>query len=71
MYVPLTGAEPGLAAYWRCDEDADVTLYDATANERDATLSADPAVARVSSDAWKYRRTETNTQLAIVAGYYI
>ena len=38
----LTGTEPGLVAYWRCDEGAGTTLADATGNGHTATLINGP-----------------------------
>jgi alpha-tubulin suppressor-like RCC1 family protein len=38
MVHPLTGGEPGLAAYYRLDERAGVAAYDSTANRRHGAL---------------------------------
>jgi hypothetical protein len=38
MLQRLTGAEPGLVAYWRLDEGTGTTAYDATTNHFDGTL---------------------------------
>ena len=45
----LTGIEPGLVTYYRCDEGAGTTLYDATRNARNGMLSG--TAVWVSSDA--------------------
>jgi alpha-tubulin suppressor-like RCC1 family protein len=39
---PLTGAEPGLFAYWKFDEGAGTTASDATGNGHDAVLVNNP-----------------------------
>lgn len=40
---PLTGAEPGLVAYWNFDEGTDATAFDSTAHLIDSTLINEPA----------------------------
>ncbi len=51
MSTALTGAEPGLAAYWRFDEGGGQSLVDATSNHNDGRLGLTTGV-ETSDPTW-------------------
>ncbi|MEK7326966.1 MAG: Ig-like domain-containing protein, partial [Chloroflexota bacterium] len=74
MNTPLTGAEAGLAGYWRLDEGAGLTAVDRTTNGNDGSLVNGPTWASAvapafNSDSFIYQADDGNgaTALATVS----
>ncbi|WP_230868153.1 LamG domain-containing protein [Iocasia frigidifontis] len=66
MNIQLTGNEPGLVAYYRCDEGTGNTLIDATGNGNDGTIygaSYVPGEAELelSDNVYEIQETEPQT----------